>query len=83
MNVRDLVPVDLVQRILELVGVVYQKIVPSTDPNITLGMALGVVILMLYYSIKIKGVGGFVKELTNFVIWSIVPPFPSGQDLHW
>lgn len=64
MNLMDLVPVDLVPWILMNLGVEYQKIVPSTDPNITLGMALGVFILMLYYSIKIKGVGGFVKELT-------------------
>jgi F-type H+-transporting ATPase subunit a len=39
------------------------EIVPSTDPNITMGMALGVFILMLFYSIKVKGFG-FVKELT-------------------
>jgi len=64
MNLMDLVPVDLVPAIMGALGVGYQKIVPSTDPNITLGMALGVFILMLYYSIKIKGVGGFVKELT-------------------
>ena len=49
-------------------------IVPSTDPNITMGMALGVFILMLYYSIKIKGVG-FVKELTlhPFGHWVFIP----------
>lgn len=64
MNLMDLVPVDLVPWLLMQAGVEYQKIVPSTDPNVTLGMALGIFILMLYYSIKIKGVGGFVKELT-------------------
>ena len=63
MNLMDLIPVDLVPKLLELAGVHYQKIVPSTDPNITMGMALGVLILMLYYSIKVKGMG-FVKELT-------------------
>lgn len=63
MNLMDLLPVDLIPEILALVGVEYQKIVPSTDPNITMGMALGVFILMLYYSIKVKGFG-FVKELT-------------------
>ncbi len=63
MNLMDLVPVDLIPHTLMLLGVEYQKIVPSTDPNITMGMALGVFILMLYYSIKIKGVG-FLKELT-------------------
>jgi F-type H+-transporting ATPase subunit a len=63
MNLMDLVPVDLIPEILAWGGVEYQKIVPSTDPNITMGMALGVFILMLFYSIKIKGMG-FVKELT-------------------
>ena len=63
MNLMDLLPVDLVPGLLSLVGVHYQKIVPSTDPNITMGMALGVFLLMLFYSIKIKGVG-FIKELT-------------------
>ena len=63
MNLMDLIPVDLVPHTLMLLGVPYQKIVPSTDPNITMGMALGVFILMLYYSIKVKGFG-FVKELT-------------------
>ena len=51
MNLMDLIPVDLVPWLLTFVGVGYQKIVPSTDPNITMGMALGVFILMLYYSI--------------------------------
>jgi F-type H+-transporting ATPase subunit a len=63
MNLMDLIPVDLVPHTLALLGVEYQKIVPSTDPNITMGMAIGVFILMLYYSIKVKGFG-FVKELT-------------------
>lgn len=63
MNLMDLVPVDLVPHLFLLSGVEYQKIVPSTDPNITMGMALGIFILMLYYSIKVKGFG-FVKELT-------------------
>jgi len=75
MNLMDLIPVDLVPWLLTFVGVGYQKIVPSTDPNITLGMALGVFALMLYYSIKIKGLGGFVKELTlhPFNHWAFIP----------
>ncbi|HBO12989.1 MAG TPA: F0F1 ATP synthase subunit A [Halieaceae bacterium] len=63
MNLMDLIPVDLIPHTLALLGVEYQKIVPSTDPNITMGMAVGVFILMLYYSITVKGFG-FVKELT-------------------
>ena len=63
MNLMDLVPVDLIPWLLSLTGVHFQKIVPTTDPNITMGMALGVFVLMLYYSIRVKGTG-FVKELT-------------------
>lgn len=74
MNLMDLVPVDLVPTLLMWAGVEYQKIVPSTDPNITMGMALGVFILMLFYSVKVKGFG-FVKELTlnPFNHWVFIP----------
>ena len=74
MNLMDLLPVDLVPSLLGLTGVHYQKIVPSTDPNITMGMAIGVFILMIYYSVKVKGFG-FVKELTlnPFNHWLFIP----------
>ena len=74
MNLMDLIPVDLIPTLLSFVGIHYQKIVPSTDPNITMGMAVGIFILMLYYSIKIKGFG-FVKELTMnpFNHWAFIP----------
>ncbi|MEQ8801480.1 MAG: FoF1 ATP synthase subunit a, partial [Haliea sp.] len=62
MNLMDLVPVDIVPELMMLLGVEYHKIVPSTDPNITFGMSIGVLILILYYSIKVKGFG-FAKEL--------------------
>ena len=64
MNLMDLIPVDWIPYATELIGIPYQKIVPSTDVNVTLGMSISVFLLMLYYSFKIKGVGGFVKELT-------------------
>jgi len=64
MNLMDLVPVDLVPWLASLLGVHYLKIVPTTDPNATFGMALVVFFLVLYYSVKMKGVGGFVGELT-------------------
>jgi len=41
----------------------HHRAVPTADLNGTLGMAIGVLILMLYYNIKIKGAGGFVHEL--------------------
>jgi len=73
MNLMDLVPVDFIPQIATYIGVhffamdphhVYFKIVPTTDPNVTMGMSLSVFFLALFYSIKNKGVGGFVGELT-------------------
>ncbi len=74
MNLMDLIPVDVVPELMLLAGVEYQKIVPSTDPNITMGMAIGVFVLMLFYSIKVKGFG-FVRELTMnpFNHWAFIP----------
>jgi len=65
MNLMDLVPVDLIPWISGLLGIHFMKVVPTTDPNITFALALGVFGLILYYSIKIKGVGGFIGELTG------------------
>lgn len=72
MNTMDLVPVDwlpvLAQKIGEFFGAdphhVYFKVVPTTDPNATFGLSIGIFLLMLYYSIKVKGIGGFSAELT-------------------
>ncbi|MEG7522509.1 MAG: F0F1 ATP synthase subunit A [Chromatiales bacterium] len=63
-NSMDLVPVDVIPKLSELLGIHFMKVVPSTDPNATFGMAIGVFALALFYSIKIKGIGGFVGELT-------------------
>jgi F-type H+-transporting ATPase subunit a len=63
-NLMDLVPVDVIPELAKLMGIHFMKVVPSTDPNATFGMAIGVFMLTLYYSIKIKGVGGFTGELT-------------------
>ena len=64
MNLMDLVPVDLIPWISGLLGIHFMKVVPTTDPNATFGMAIGVFVLVLYYSIKVKGIGGFMGELT-------------------
>ncbi|MFB3059109.1 MAG: F0F1 ATP synthase subunit A [Gammaproteobacteria bacterium] len=63
MNLMDLVAVDHIPWLAGLLGVPYLKIVPSTDPNITFGLSLSVFALVIYYSIKIKGPGGFFAEL--------------------
>jgi len=72
MNTMDLVPVDwlpvLAQKIGGFFGAdphhVYLKVVPTTDPNMTFGMSIGIFLLILFYSVKEKGLGGFVGELT-------------------
>jgi len=73
MNAMDLVPVDWIPSIAAQIGSsvfgmdphhVYMKVVPSTDPNATIGMAFSIFFLVLFYSIKIKGIGGFTAELT-------------------
>jgi F-type H+-transporting ATPase subunit a len=64
MNLMDLVPVDLIPWIAGHLGVHYLKVVPTTDPNATFGMSIMIFILTLYYSVKVKGVGGFAGELT-------------------
>ncbi len=64
MNLMDLVPVDFLPQLFHLMGLEYMKVVPTTDVNVTLGMSLSVFFLILYYSIKVKGVGGFLGELT-------------------
>lgn len=63
MNFMDLVPVDLLPALGVAVGIEYMKVVPTTDLNITFGMSIAVFFLMIFYSIKIKGVGGFAQEL--------------------
>ena len=64
MNTMDLVPVDWIPMLASLAGIEYMKVVPTTDPNATFGMSLGVFVLTLYYSIKVKGPLGFAAELT-------------------
>lgn len=63
MNAMDLIPVDLLPRAGEAAGIPYMRVVPTADLNATLGMSLAVLLLCLYYSVKIKGFGGWMHEL--------------------
>ena len=63
MNLMDLVPIDWLPQAAHSVGIEYMKVVPTTDVNATFGISLSVFALVLYYSIRIKGVGGFFSEL--------------------
>ncbi|MCE3046300.1 MULTISPECIES: F0F1 ATP synthase subunit A [Legionella] len=75
MNFMDIVPVDVLPEAAKLMGVHYLKVVPTNDLNLTFGMSLSVFILILFYSIKIKGIKGFTKELAlqPFNKWYFIP----------
>ena len=70
MNALDLIPVDLPHVIFHAMGLGdvgdplhYHRILPTADLNVPMGMSMGVLLLMLYYGIKVKHLGGFFKEL--------------------
>jgi F-type H+-transporting ATPase subunit a len=71
MNLMDLVPVDWIPMATAAIGVPYMKVVPTTDINITFGMSLSVFVLVLFYTIRAKGIGGFIAEMT---LHPIAPP---------
>jgi F-type H+-transporting ATPase subunit a len=63
-NAMDLLPVDLLPAVAHGAGIGHLKVVPSTDLNVTFAMSITVFILIIYYSIRMKGLGGFIGELT-------------------
>jgi len=75
MNLMDLIPVDWLPLAGQAVGIDYMRVVPTTDVNITFAMSLSVFVLIIYFSIKSKGVLGFTKELTlqPFNHWAAIP----------
>ena len=75
MNFMDLIPVDFIPAAFSAAGVEYMKVVPTTDVNITFALALGVFALVIYYSIKVKGLGGFIGELTLMPFGKWLIPF--------
>ncbi len=82
MNTMDLVPVDWITGIAAWIGATAFgfdhmpfKIVPTTDPNITMGMSLSVFALIIWYSIQHKGLGGFLGELAFHPFGKWMVPF--------
>ena len=82
MNVMDLVPVDWITGLFELFAAsVFAfdhapfKIVPTTDPNITMGLSVSIFVMIIYYSIKHKGIGGFLGELAFHPFGKWLLPF--------
>lgn len=75
MNLLDLVPIDWVPQLAHAMGVEYLRIVPTADINAPAGMAIGVFFLIIFYSLKIKGVVGFTKEMTLHPFGKWAMPF--------
>ena len=90
MNFMDMLPVDALPWIAQHIGMalgkdpeqVYLKVVPTNDMNMTFGLSLGVFVLMMYYSFKMKGALGYGKEFLthpfegpNLVVKIILAPF--------
>ena len=75
MNSLKWIPVDYIPGIAHALGAPYFKIVPTADPNGTFGISIGVFILIIFYSLKVKGVGGFTRELSlqPFNHWLLIP----------
>ncbi|MFC0308653.1 F0F1 ATP synthase subunit A [Gallibacterium trehalosifermentans] len=78
MNTIDLIPVDYLPKLAAILSGddhIYLRAVPTTDMNMTFSMALGVFVLIVFYTIKSKGVSGFVKEYTlhPFNHWALIP----------
>jgi F-type H+-transporting ATPase subunit a len=79
MNAMDWIPIDLPAAIIGALhlNLPYSRIVATADINATMGMALAVFMLMMYYSLKIKGVGGFAHELISAPFgkhWTLILP---------
>jgi F-type H+-transporting ATPase subunit a len=80
MNAMDLLPVDLIPTIWHSVGPAlgfkdYMRVVPTADLSVTMGLSLGVLLVCLFYNVKIKGLGGWGHELisapfgSNPILW--------------
>jgi F-type H+-transporting ATPase subunit a len=79
MNAMDLLPVDLLPMLAGTVGVSHLRVVPTADMNTTFAMSITVLVLVIFYSVKSKGTGGYLHELftspfgSNPLLW--IPNF--------
>jgi len=63
MNAMDFLPVDLLPTVGEALGLPYLRVVPTADLSVTMGLSLSVLLICLFYNVKIKGFGGWAHEL--------------------
>jgi F-type H+-transporting ATPase subunit a len=81
MNFMDMLPVDLLPAIWHVAGPAmgypdYLRVVPTADLSTTLGLSVSVLLLCLYYNVKIKGLGGWAHELVS-------APFGTSKNPFW
>jgi F-type H+-transporting ATPase subunit a len=75
MNAMDFLPVDWMTKALGLIGLHEWRLVPTADVNTTFALALSVWLLMIYFSVAVKGLGGWIHELfcspfgSNPLLW--------------
>lgn len=80
MNAMDFLPIDIMAKFYHFIGLEHWRGVPTSDVNTTFALALTVWLLMIFFAIKVKGLGGWIHELfcspfgsPNFKsIWGIV-----------
>ncbi len=81
MNFMDMLPVDLLPSIWHVAGPAmgfpdYLRVVPTADLSTTLGLSVSVLLMCLYYNVKIKGLGGWAHELVS-------APFGTSKNPVW
>jgi F-type H+-transporting ATPase subunit a len=81
MNLMDMLPVDLLPGIWHVAGPSlgmkdYMRVVPTADLSVTMALSLTVLLICIYYNIKIKGAGGWLHELLSApfgAAWYLAP----------
>ncbi len=84
LNTMDLLPVDLLpllwEGVYKLLGLdpahAYLRVVPTADLSVAMGLSVGVLLLSLFYNVKIKGLGGWIHELFTAPFgnhWALYP----------
>ena len=75
MNAMDLIPVDAIPWLTERMGIPYQRVVATADLSISMGLSISVLLVCLFYNVKIKGIGGWLHEMftapfgNHFILW--------------
>ncbi len=75
MNFMDLLPVDLLPRLMSMADVPEFRAVPTTDPNLTFALSISVFFLLIYYNFKVKGFKTTIKEMCTHPFGKYLLPF--------